>query len=330
MAALPISTETPSEDQGRSTSDEAKVAVDEIQSDSDSDISEEAAQDWISQAKPLRILIIGQVGSGKSALVNSLVGGSIDQAIESDSPTAATQEVQQHVLNINGVEVTIFDSPGLLQPGKDDSKIFKEMATVTQTNVDLILYCKKMTSRLDQSDTKLMRGLTDAFGESVWKNTLIVLTYANEIRLPRSRRAQAQATSTESLEDHFTKLFQEIVEMFHKLLKTNANVPANIVEAIPVVPAGYDSPSLPGYDEWFTNLWEKAFSVTKPSAQSAFFKINLNRFSNDPTVSHPRIITPSKTRKEHVKWALAHLFMLTGVRKALKEWIKKRKKYKVH
>ena len=241
-------------------------------------------ESWRDHAKSLRILILGQIGSGKSALVNGILtlSGHVPVAFESDSPTAVTQAVVKYEHKIDGVTVTVFDSPGLLQPGKDDTRIFEEMAALTEKNVDLVLFCKKVTSRIDQGDLKLMRGLTESFGESVWENTLIVLTYANEIKLPRrpgSRRGQAQATSTESLEDHFTKIFRESAKMFCDLLKSKANVSPDVAEKVSVVPAGYDNPAIPGCDDWFAQFWNEACKRTKTTAQSAFFKISERRFS---------------------------------------------------
>ena len=241
-------------------------------------------ESWRDHGKSLRILILGQIGSGKSALVNGILtlSGHVPVAFESDSPTTVTHEGSKYQHDIDGVTVTIFDSPGLLQPGEDDTRIFEEMAALTEENVDLVIFCKKMTSRIDQGDLKVMRGLTETFGESIWENTLIVLTYANEIKLPRrpgSRRGQAQATSTESLEDHFTKIFRESAKMFSDLLKSKANVSPDIAEKVSVVPAGYDNPAIPGCDDWFAQFWNEACRKTRTTAQSAFFKISERRFS---------------------------------------------------
>ena len=55
-------------------------------------------------------------------------------------------------------------------------------------NVDLMLFCINMTSaRFRQGDNQNLRIITKAFGESIWKNAIFVLTFANQVKPPPSR-----------------------------------------------------------------------------------------------------------------------------------------------
>ena len=46
-----------------------------------------------------------------------------------------------------------------------------------------------MTSaRFRQGDNQNLRIITKAFGESIWKNALFVLTFANQVKPPPSRK----------------------------------------------------------------------------------------------------------------------------------------------
>lgn len=60
--------------------------------------------------RKLTFLVIGRTGWGKSSTVNSLLGQDVCPVGE-DEPT--TLKVNRHDFRINGIECSIFDTPGL-------------------------------------------------------------------------------------------------------------------------------------------------------------------------------------------------------------------------
>ena len=223
----------------------------------------------------LRILVTGRTGAGKSALVNSIVGE--DVAEEGDLPRGQTTEVTKYEKKVGDVTVTIYDSPGL-QDVISDKTIEEQYLKDLEKNcreVDLNLYCIKMNDRMRPSEYDAMKKLSRAFGmEEFWQNTLFVLTFANEIALPRN-----ETDITCTLFDHFSKLVSEWKTLLQDALTEKVGIIKEVAENVPIVPAGYsDEPCLPAnYDYWLSKLWFQCLDRTEDVARPIFLKINWGR-----------------------------------------------------
>jgi predicted GTPase len=137
-------------------------------------------RDLASHQGELKILIAGKTGQGKSALVNGLIGHEI--AKEGAKVDRCTEEVTEYSMNLEGIRVTVFDSPGL----QYCMEIDKDYATVRSMKercqqLSLVVYCTKMTNhRFSHYDRNAMRTLTQTFGEGFWEHSVIALTFAND------------------------------------------------------------------------------------------------------------------------------------------------------
>ena len=60
--------------------------------------------------RQLKIMVIGEAGQGKSTLINALVGSEV--ANEGAGFDVGTNEIQQHNISQNGVDIAIWDTPG--------------------------------------------------------------------------------------------------------------------------------------------------------------------------------------------------------------------------
>ena len=69
---------------------------------------------------PLKILITGKTGSGKSSLINGLVGKIV--TIEGDNITAATKHVSGYSFLVEDVRFLVVDSPGLQDLEQEDTE----------------------------------------------------------------------------------------------------------------------------------------------------------------------------------------------------------------
>ena len=251
--------------------------------DWDKIIHSERIKKWLEQSKSLRILVTGKTGVGKSALVNGIVGKYV--AKEGDTLDPETSKVMEYRTTIRGVEVIIYDSPGLQDGTSKEDEYLKDMEEKCK-KVDLILYCTKMTeTRVDKGDHVAMKKLSNAFGVNrFWSNTVFVLTFANDVRPPPKRNS---STATQSLEEYFEQRLTEWREKLHEVL-CDAGVEKAVAEKVPVVPAGYHiDPSLPAADceFWLSNLWFKCLDRTADVAKPAFLKINWNRLRTSQEVT---------------------------------------------
>ena len=118
---------------------------------------------------------------------------------------------------------------------------------------DAILYCVRMSSKNDIS------GLFLHFSHAVWKKMCFVLTFANDVKLNK---------------------FQELLNYWrafvHGTLR-RAGIDKSTIEAIPIVPAGYDPDDpLPGCENWLSRLWYACLFCMNEKAQSAFLKASFN------------------------------------------------------
>ena len=223
--------------------------------------------------KCLRILVTGRTGAGKSALVNSIVGEYV--ALEGDSPFGETTKVKRYDKTVGDVEIWIYDSPGL-QDGINDKRVEEKYLEDLQKNcreVDLNLFCVKMNDKMRESETDAIVKLSNSFGgDKFWQNTLIVLTFANEVRPPRS--------SNVTPVDFFSKSMSDWKPLLQDKLISKAQITEKVVENIPIVPAGYsDEPSLPAAncDYWLSDLWFKCLDRTKDIGKPILLTLNLDR-----------------------------------------------------
>ena len=81
---------------------------------------------------------------------------------------------------LNGVLVTIWDTPGLQDGTSHEQEYLHDMKTKCK-GADLNIYCISIASvRFDESDLRAIQLFTSTFGVSFWNRTVFVLTFANQ------------------------------------------------------------------------------------------------------------------------------------------------------
>ena len=114
-------------------------------------------------SKTLDIMITGKTGSGKTALINGLIGRKLGE--EGEVLTRMTAHVEAKEFSLNGMVAKIWDTPGL-QDGTDEEDRYLDEMKKYCSNCNLYIYCVNMSQkRLDSADITAMRKLTNTFGK---------------------------------------------------------------------------------------------------------------------------------------------------------------------
>ncbi|XP_039002475.1 translocase of chloroplast 159, chloroplastic-like [Hibiscus syriacus] len=128
----------------------------------------------------LNVLVLGKIGVGKSATINSIFG-EVKTSIDAFEPaTAVVKEIKGMV---DGVKLRIIDTPGLRSSAMEQGANRKILASIQQfikkCLPDIVVYVDRLDSQTrDLNDLPLLRSITNSLGSSIWKNALIALTHA--------------------------------------------------------------------------------------------------------------------------------------------------------
>ena len=223
-------------------------------------------QDWRREKTTPTILVVGNTGTGKSALINGMIGEKVaaEAALEK-----GTTRVRAYIHPDNGVR--FWETPGLHGGGVgEDVKNISNMKSEGCADADIVFYCVKMTVRFQQEDQETIKNLTEGLGKRIWKNVVIVLTFANDVvaHLNRQHKRRPGKKSVHHI-------FKDLVKGWKKALVDavgSAGVDSEIAKCIPVIPAGYAIEKLfPNDDDnWVESLWytKRGAKMQDPSAYS--------------------------------------------------------------
>lgn len=239
----------------------------------------------LERSDKIRILIVGKTGTGKSTLVNGLVGQRVAVEGLGLSTSGTTSSVTPYNRHIGGVMVTIFDSPGLQDGSDNEEEYLKEMKEKC-CDVDLVIFAIKITDNKfvrRNPDAIAMAKMTGTFGESLWKKALVVLTCADAVE---AMNLQMCSMSFSEKTKFFKKLVSDFKVAIHNTLVEDAKVPREIVERVKVIPTGHSSiKRLVDGTLWFSNFWlESLTSIPSPEARAAMIKLNARRFHSGESV----------------------------------------------
>ena len=217
--------------------------------------------------RQISILLIGKLATGRSALINSLIGDEV--APESDSIKSVTTTIQSYVANVHGIAVKVWDTPGITAGAEDELEKFHALEKAV-SEADSIIYCLKMDDlRIQRQDVTTIDCLTQAFGTKFWKGAVFALTFANKVLPPRNYNdPQARLAF---FRVRWSKWSEELKETLQK-----AGVPANVIKSVSFVPAGhYNDPTLPdGCEDWINQFWLMCLSSIMHQATPVVLKVH--------------------------------------------------------
>lgn len=212
---------------------------------------------WVDRSRSLNIVFIGRTGTGKSSLINTLFSENV--AKEGKTIYVETRNViSEKIWTVNGIHVTLYDTPGLRDPLFDDRtilQVIKDKCSIQDT--DLFIYCSRFDKpRLDRDDVDCIKDIACVFGDGFWERALLALTFAN---VP-------VYDTTESLLEDFESREREWIELFHHVIEMNMRskeINSSNTDSIPVVATGYRDKPLPDRRDWFADFFGACLSQVK-------------------------------------------------------------------
>ena len=233
------------------------------------------------ETKTIGIMVCGKSGIGKSTLLNILLGTKDKFAVNGpggegdDCMAAGTEDVISVSERIHGIEVTMYDTPGLQSDHNDNFYI--DSMTKVMAKIDLVLFCIDSTSTRWVAEAGTVEKLHSFFGNEFWMKAIFVLT--------RSNMAQQALVEDDDLtpEERITKCEKAAKDIFEcyeqELLKQNAS--ADVVKHIPLVAAGSHNKRklhfvAPGVydDDFLPEFWSLAVKRCRDQAKLHFAMVS--------------------------------------------------------
>ena len=241
----------------------------------------------LKETRAISFLVTGKTGTGKSTLINGLIGDEVAKVGDTLDPE--TMKVRDFPIKINDISFVIYDSPGLQDGLKNELEYLKDMER-TCKGVDLILYTIKMTeTRLAESEISAMHKLTCAFGAEFWDHTMIVLTFANVVQAMYDGKSDEKEEYFEKKLNMWKKKLPKVLQDMQSKPCTNdeiIKIPSATINRIPILLAGHpNQPHLPGHEYWFSKVWETSILLLPNEAKVLMLKANENRIKSVARVS---------------------------------------------
>ena len=246
-----------------------------------------------------RVLVVGETGTGKSTLINNLIGKEVVQV--GHSTESETARIAEHEVEVEGVPIVLFDTPGLDDSrGDHDDKYLHDMEDILKKrDIHLVIYCLKL------SETRMRESLIRTFKEYNrigvnWERTIIALTFADI--LPVS--AQVKKRQGFDKRHYFNSQVAEWHARITSKLVERVGVSLETARGIRCYPTTSDfEEELMNGECWYVPLWLDILELLSPGAAMRFLELHVNNIESiGPEVHDPSSLdnpgTLARTRSD--------------------------------
>ena len=203
----------------------------------------------------MKILVIGDCGSGKTTLVNNLLGEEIAQDLRVTSILSTFQGIFQ------GAPVTVHETSGLENPSAEGDTEFSEdmRSHLRGGKVDVIIYCLKAT------ETKMRNSLVNSLRRYHnmgldWRKTVIALTFADVLPISWHVRQERSYDPVRYFNERVTEWKQTLAQT----LTNRIGVPIGLARELKVAPTtGDPAEELLNHRKWFGQIWSNVVDAIK-------------------------------------------------------------------
>ena len=217
----------------------------------------------------LRILLIGDTGTGKSTLINNLLGE--DAAPTGSGLAADTTQIKSYRTTVREVPIVLYDTPGARDIKASDKKLQNKVKECIKYNKpDLVIFCVQMhTNRFSANHLATLQ-LYHGAGIN-WDNTVFALTFADRVKASKEERKEAGFDKAR----YFTEKVDEWRRTIKRTLVEEVRVPQSVVDKVLMCPTTDETTKkLKNGEEWFEPLFVNVLKVLPPTATFRFLDIN--------------------------------------------------------
>ena len=247
-------------------------------------IKEIAEWEMNKSRKHVKIAIVGKIGVGKSTLASFLTNS---QSTESNDIVPTTSSSGKIINTVGQDEIIVWDTPGIMSITDISSASTRYMNELKKTCIgkedcDAFLYVIDMRIKCftkDDENIEIMKRLTEEFGMKIWKNAVIVLTFANAY-------IESMKKPEDDLKIQYDEKQEELDDKIHRFLRYRV-LPEELAQNVKIVPVGFRTESHlktgPEGASWMNELWFSILHAAKIDTKPVIMRILMNRiFDMDP------------------------------------------------
>lgn len=233
----------------------------------------------------IRIMVSGKTGAGKSSLLNYVFGTNFAEG--ADRSVRMTEKVTQKIIHKNGIDITVFDTPGFQDSTGKEKEYLEAMKRECQ-EIDLFIFCVSVLSTRSElgESASALQLITTHFHEDIWKNCIVALTFSNIV----AKRQQAKCTPDLTPEQRYLAVIEEWKMKFKQALL--AKIHEDVVTQITIHPTGHPKQrnGLPGQEDWISATWAKCLKSAKPPAKKLLIIVELTAELTFLSLNDPELI----------------------------------------